>query len=50
LQRMMWLTLKAFCLALEQKADIYHFHPPELLFIGVLLKLFTRKKVIYDVP
>jgi len=49
LQRMMWLTLKAFCLALEQKADIYHFHPPELLFIGVLLKLFTRKKVIYEV-
>lgn len=48
-QRMMCLTLKVFRLALKQKADVYHFHPPELLPIGILLKLFTRKKVIYDV-
>lgn len=49
LQRITWLTLKVLLLALKQRADVYHFHPPELLPVGVLLKLFTRKKVIYDV-
>lgn len=49
LQRMVGLTWRAFRLALCQRADIYHFHDPELLPIGALLKLFTRNKVIYDV-
>jgi len=49
LHRMLTLPSKAFRLALKQKADIYHFHDPELITIGVLLKLFTRKKLIYDV-
>lgn len=31
-----------------QKADIYHFHDPELLIAGVLIKILTFKKVIYD--
>jgi glycosyltransferase involved in cell wall biosynthesis len=47
--RMFGLTLKIFWLALKQKADLYHFHDPELMFIGVALKLFTGKRVIYDV-
>ncbi len=40
-----WIILiKAF----KVKAAVYHFHDPELIFIGFLLKL-AGKKVIYDV-
>jgi len=36
-------------LAYRQKADIYHFHDPELLTVGLVLRLLTKAKVIYDV-
>lgn len=48
LHRMMTLPLKAFWLAIGLKADIYHFHDPELIPIGIVLRLLD-KIVIYDV-
>ncbi len=46
--RIFGLTWETLFLALRQRAGIYHFHDPELIFIGILLK-FLGKKVIYDV-
>jgi glycosyltransferase involved in cell wall biosynthesis len=40
---------KVFQAGLKMNADIYHFHDPELLLTGLLLRLFTKKKIIYDV-
>lgn len=40
-----WHALKE---ALKLKASLYHFHDPELIFMGLVLK-FMGKKVIYDV-
>ncbi len=39
---------KIYKMALAEKADAYHFHDPELLPIGFLLRIRTRKPVIYD--
>ncbi len=30
-------------------ADIFHFHDPELIIHGLILKIFRKKKVIFDV-
>jgi len=46
--RILGLTWRVSYLALRQRADIYHFHDPELILVGIVLRLL-RKKVIYDV-
>ena len=47
LNRILILPIKAFFAALKTNAKIYHFHDPELIIMGIFLKL-ARKKVIYD--
>ncbi len=49
LERMIITTLKVLKLALKENADIYHFHDPELIPAGFIIKLFTGSKIIYDV-
>ncbi len=48
LERMRRTVWTAYRKALEIDADIYHFHDPELIPIGLLLR-YHGKKVIYDV-
>jgi len=48
IRRMFFLPVRTFILALRQAADIYHIHDPELLPIGLLIKQFTKSRVIYD--
>ncbi|MGR3302936.1 MAG: glycosyltransferase family 4 protein [Candidatus Scalindua sp.] len=47
-ERMTKVIWKLLTLALKQKADVYHFHDPELIPAGVILRLLGNK-VIYDV-
>jgi len=46
--RMILTTWKIFRIAKKQKADVYHFHDPELIPAGLLLSI-TGNIVIYDV-
>jgi len=35
--------------ALDVNADVYHCHEPESFLVAIYLKIFKRKKIIYDV-
>lgn len=48
IERMTKTVKQVYERALEVDADVYHFHDPELIFVGLKLKR-KGKKVIYDV-
>lgn len=48
LQRMLLRTLKVFQRALQENAQLYHFHDPELIPAGLVLRLLG-KQVVYDI-
>jgi len=34
---------------LKSKTNVVHFHDPELIILGLFLKFFTTKKIVYDI-
>ncbi len=42
-------NIKALIYSFKIKAEIYHLHDPELLPLGILIKILLRKKIIYDI-
>ena len=48
IERIIHTSWQVYRLAIQENAQIYHFHDPELIPIGLLLKA-QGKKVIYDV-
>ena len=46
-QRFVLLQIRILYLAFKTKASVFHFHDPDLIIFGLIMKLFG-KKVIYD--
>jgi glycosyltransferase involved in cell wall biosynthesis len=47
--RMLLTTWRVYWRAVEERADIYQFHDPELIPVGLALRLLQNRKVVYDV-
>jgi glycosyltransferase involved in cell wall biosynthesis len=47
-ERVIRTPLAVSRLALSTKADLYHFHDPDLLPAGVIIRVLSRKPVIFD--
>lgn len=47
-KRILLSPLRMLRIALKQKSPLYHFHDPELIPVGIMLKILG-KKVVYDV-
>jgi glycosyltransferase involved in cell wall biosynthesis len=41
--------LNIYKVAKREKCDVYHLQDPDLIYVGLLLKMTTRAKVVYDV-
>ena len=44
-----YLNLIIFYRLIKSNSDIYHFHDPELIFLGIYLKKIKKRVVIYDI-
>jgi hypothetical protein len=42
-------TFRVLVLSFKERAKFYHFHDPERLPAGLILKIFSNAKVLYDV-
>ncbi|MCX6583576.1 MAG: glycosyltransferase [Candidatus Aminicenantes bacterium] len=49
LLRVFLSPFRMFFLARRQEARVYHFHDPELIITGLLLRFFTKAAVVYDI-
>ncbi len=47
--RMLWGPWIAWYTALRTRADLYHYHDPELLWMGFVLHWLLGRQVVYDV-
>jgi glycosyltransferase involved in cell wall biosynthesis len=48
-KRMLFTTWRVYRRAVQERADIYQFHDPELIPVGLALRFLGKGEVIYDI-